>query len=164
MQNIAKYLIEFYSNVSVTHAPKLFVFLKNTTIVSKQPAVWLLVRCVCGEEGEVPTIGLGKPPESLKGENNGLNEKIAGKLFKNASCLRYSKTWKALGFAYDVTDMALENLNTFTILTLILKLLVFIYCTLQALSRISPSTFFTSQAESVLKLLTMICCWHDFKE
>lgn len=74
------------------------------------------------------------------------------------------KSWKTLGFASDVIDTALDYLNTSTILTLILKLLIFVYCTLQALSRISLSTIFTSQAETVLKLFVMIYCWHDFKE
>lgn len=49
---------------------------------------------------------------------------------------RLERLW---GLLSDVTDTALENLNTFTILMLILKLLLFIYSTLHALSRISPS-------------------------
>lgn len=77
-------------------------------------------------------MGQGKPPESLKGGNNGLNLKISGKLFKNASCLLLQGL-KTLGFVSSVTT--LEN-NALTIFTKILKLLIFIYCALRALSRI----------------------------
>lgn len=83
--------------------------------------------------GEVPTMGQGKSPESLKGRNNGLNLKIYGKLLKYASCLLL-QSLKTLGFVSSVT--ALENLSASTVFTQILKLLIFIYCTLQALSRI----------------------------
>jgi len=54
--------------------------------------------------------------------------------------------------------MALENLNTFTISMLIPKLLVFTYCAWLALSSMSPSTFFSSYAEAILKLVLMIRC------
>lgn len=42
-------------------------------------------------EEEDVTVSLGELLRSLMGENNGLNEKIANKLYKNASCLLHSK-------------------------------------------------------------------------